>query len=99
MTPEEVHGAGSDEVDSRFKNMDASIRESLTRDLQDEDNALKPLIEKYRLEKWFQGVLDLAKEDYAECLAVETETGPNMESVVAELQRLETAIREQSTLR
>jgi len=95
MTPEDVQGAGIEEVDSRFQNMDGSIKDGFMRDLRDEDNALKPAIEKYRLERWFQGVLDLAKGDYAESLAVETESGPNMESVVTELQRLETAIQEQ----
>jgi nuclear pore complex protein Nup133 len=95
MEPKEVLGAGIDEVDSRFKNLDASIRDGIMRDMQDEDDTLKPLIDKHRLEKWFQGVLDLAKHDYAEGLAAETEDGQNMQSVALELQNLEKAIEEQ----
>lgn len=45
------------------------------RDMELEDSELKPFLDASQLEKWWQGILDLATSDHKEDVAEETEEG------------------------
>lgn len=60
--------------------------------MQSEDNELKPYIQKARLERWFQAALDLAKQDHADEIAVETEDGQRVQQAEEQLRELELGI-------
>lgn len=69
------------------------------KDMQAEDDALNPSLQQGRLEKWFQGALELAKQDYAEGVEAETTQGHNLSGAAEELLRLEQAIHEKEQAR
>ncbi|RFU29686.1 hypothetical protein B7463_g6664, partial [Scytalidium lignicola] len=94
LSPEEVIGAGVTELDHRFNGLDASIRESIMKDMQSEDDALKPFIETCRLEKWYHGAMDLAKQDFTEEVTDETNDGEMMRRVAEQLKEIESSISE-----
>jgi len=92
ITPQDVLGAGTEELDHRFKRLDTSIRERIMKDMQVEDNSLKPYIEKCRLDKWHQGTLDLATSDFRDEVAEETADGEQMRQAARKLSELEKGI-------
>ncbi len=57
-----------------------------------EDDTLKHYIEKCRLEKWFEGVLDLAKQRVEEEVTEETQVGADMKHAALHLKELEDGI-------
>lgn len=87
-------GAGTDELDHRFRGLDASIRETIMNDMQVEDGLLKPYIQASRLDKWYQGTLDLARQDYEEEIAEETNAGMRIKQAEKQLARIEEAVAE-----
>lgn len=91
-SPQDVIGAGVTELDHRFKGLDASIKESIMKDMQSEDDALKPFIDSCRLEKWYHGALDLAKQDFADAVAGETNDGERMQRMADQLKEIEASI-------
>ncbi|KAH8821044.1 Non-repetitive/WGA-negative nucleoporin C-terminal-domain-containing protein [Xylogone sp. PMI_703] len=93
-SPQEVLGAGVTELDHRFHGLDASIRDSIMKDMQSEDDALKPFIETSRLEKWYHGTLDLAKQDFTEEVTEETDNGEKMRRMADQLKEIEASISE-----
>jgi nuclear pore complex protein Nup133 len=92
LSPQEVLGACTDELDSRFHRGDASIRERIMGDMQSEDDLLKPYIDTCRLEKWHQGALDLARQDFREEVEQETNEGSDMKMAAAALEHMEKSI-------
>lgn len=87
-------GAATDELDHRFRGLDASIRETIMKDMQVEDDYLKPFIQACRLDKWYQGALDLARQDYEEEVAEETSNGTKMKQAEEQLAKREQEIAE-----
>jgi nuclear pore complex protein Nup133 len=85
-------GACTDELDDRFRGLDSSVREPLLKDMQAEDQELKDYIAKCRLEKWFEGALDLVKRDIQEEAHEETEEGEIMMRVAQKLHEKEEMI-------
>jgi nuclear pore complex protein Nup133 len=57
-----------------------------------EDAELKHYIEKCRLDKWFEGAFDLAKQSVKDELNEQTEGGINMQEIADELEREEERI-------
>jgi nuclear pore complex protein Nup133 len=94
MSPQDVLGAATDELDHRFTGLDVSIRETIMKDMEVEDDALKPYIATCRLDKWYQGALDLARQDYEEEIAEETDDGRRMKQVEDQLAQVEGDIAE-----
>lgn len=94
FSPEDVLGAGTDELDHRFRGLDASIRETIMNDMQVEDDLLKPFIQTSRLNKWYQGTLDLARQDYEEEMAEETSAGMRTKQAEEQLAQIEQAVAE-----
>lgn len=94
MSPEDVLGAGVDELDSRFAESDASIREQIMQDMFVEDATLRPLIEKCRLDQWYQSALSQAKDDHDAELNEETDDGSRMNQIATKLADLEEGIAE-----
>ncbi|PQE30489.1 hypothetical protein CJF32_00010252 [Rutstroemia sp. NJR-2017a WRK4] len=92
LSPQEVLGACTDELDSRFVRSDASIRERFMGDMQSEDDALKPYINTCRLEKWHQGALDLARQDFRDEVEQETNEGGDMKMAAAALEDMEKSV-------
>ena len=93
-SPQDVLGACTDELDHRFNGLDVSMREDLMKDMQAEDDRLKPSIQRCRLEKWYQGALDLAKQDFASEVDEETDDGKSMARAAERLREIEQRIAE-----
>ena len=94
MSPSDVLRAGIDRLPQHFASLDANQRERFTRDMELEDDALRPLMEKCRLEKWFESALDQANRDFEEVLAEETDVGKNMIGAAGRLEDIERDIKE-----
>jgi nuclear pore complex protein Nup133 len=92
INPEDVLGACTDELDQRFTGLDSSIREGIMNDMRIEDDALKQYIEACRLDKWYQGALDLAKADVKEETNAEAENGEKMRCIGKMLEAMEEKI-------
>lgn len=60
--------------------------------MKSEDAELKHYIDKCRLDKWFEGAFDLAKQSVQDELNEETEGGINMQEIADELEREEERI-------
>lgn len=93
MGPDEVFGAGTEELDSRFSRFDFSTREQIMQDMSVEDTALRPLVEKFRLEQWYQSTLVKAKDDCATELHEQTDEGGMMQQAAENLVEIEEKIR------
>jgi len=94
LSPEEILGAGTDELDHRFTGLDASIQELIMNDMQVEDDAFNSYIQTCRLDKWYKGVLDLVQQDYEEFVAQETSDGTKTKAAEEALAQLEEDIAE-----
>ncbi|QSZ32551.1 hypothetical protein DSL72_002129 [Monilinia vaccinii-corymbosi] len=95
LSPQEVIGACTVELEQRWSRIDASMRERMMQDYQIEDDALTPYLETARLEKWHQQVLDLAKQDFRNEIEEETNEGSIMNQEAAKtLEDLERSIAE-----
>jgi nuclear pore complex protein Nup133 len=92
VSPRAALGACTEELDDRFRGLDSGIRASLLKDMQAEDEFLKHYIEKCRLEKWFEGALDLAKRDVQEEMHEEMEEGKAMKEIAKQLHETEQEI-------
>ncbi|KAM3072879.1 hypothetical protein ACMFMF_007207 [Clarireedia jacksonii] len=92
LSPQEVLGACTDELDHRFHRLDASIRERIMGDMQSEDDLLKPYIDTCRLEKWHQGALDLARQDFREEVEQKTNEGGDAKKAAEMLEDIEKRI-------
>lgn len=99
LEPKEVLGAGTEEVDSRFSRLDASSQRKIMKDMQAEDEALLPYIERCRLDKWHLTTLDLAREDFRHEVAEENKDGEQMKQGAAALQELERGLLQRETSR
>jgi nuclear pore complex protein Nup133 len=93
--------AGTDQLDHRFENIDASIRERLMKNMQAERDALRPYLDTSQLEKWCRAALDLARDDFRREVDAETDEGQSMRLAALKLQEIEEGIaqREQDTAR
>jgi nuclear pore complex protein Nup133 len=78
LSPEQIIGACTDELDHRFSGLDVSIRETIMKDFQAEDKAFQVYMEKSQLEKWHTGALDLARQDHIEEVGQDTKGGLKM---------------------
>ncbi len=94
MSPQDVSGAGTEELGDRFAGSDAITRENLMKEMQIEDDAMEPLREKYRLDVWYESILDAAKCDFEHELAEETEDGQKMQQMAVRLDEVEREIKE-----
>jgi len=92
MSPEEIAGACTDELDHRFTGLDDSIQDRIMKDYQKEDDQFLIYFEKCRLNKWYVSALDQARQDFAEAIAEETKDGKNMIEAKDELENIEAAI-------
>ncbi|CAL3967495.1 unnamed protein product [Diplocarpon coronariae] len=97
--PREVLGAGSDNFEERFASSDDSTLESIMKDMQVEDDALEPLIEKYRLEQWFETIYEQAKQKYELDLEEQTDDGSAMQQGASRLAEIEQGIRKNEQTR
>jgi len=93
FNPREILGAGSDELDHRFENIDQSGRDNLMRDMKAEDDTLMSFIEHSQLDHWYQAALDLAKQDFTEEVNKETDNGESMREVASRLEEIEKSIK------
>lgn len=96
VNPQQILGASTDELDHRFKDMDASQRETLMKDMQAEDDALVPYMEHSQLDHWYQAAMDLAKEDFMDEVNRLTNDGTNMKLVALQLEEIERDLKAQS---
>lgn len=96
INPQQILGSCSDELDHRFKGMDASQRETLVKDMQAEDDALVPFIEHSQLDRWYQAAMDLAKQDFTDEVNQETNEGDSMKLVALQLAEIEKDLRAKS---
>jgi nuclear pore complex protein Nup133 len=94
VSPEDVLGAGTEELDHRFNGLDVSIREKIMKDMQAEDIQLTPFIESSRLDKWCQTALAQAKQDYTEEVNDENDGGRKMKEGEEALNKVERDIKE-----
>jgi nuclear pore complex protein Nup133 len=94
VSPEDVLGAGTEELDHRFTGLDVSIREKIMKDMQAEDVLLTPFIKSCRLDKWYQTALVQAKQDYAEEVNDENDDGRKMKEAEETLKQVERGIKE-----
>lgn len=94
MSPQEVLGACTDELDHRFNGLEGSMRDDLMKDMNVEDDRLKPFIKKCRLEKWYQGALDLAKQDFTAEVDDQTDDWKRMAHAAERLREIEKGIVE-----
>lgn len=85
ISPQSVQGACTEELDDRFRGLDDSIRSPLLKDMRDEDTALTEYIDNFRLEKWFEATLELAKKNVTDESNNETEDGYSLAVMAAEL--------------
>ncbi|KAK6604880.1 hypothetical protein H4I96_05462 [Botrytis cinerea] len=93
LTPEEVIGACTEELEQRWSRIDASMRERMMQDYQIEDDALTQYIDTARIDKWHQQAVELAKQDFREEIGAETSTGSAMDREAARtLEELERSI-------
>ena len=99
MSPQDVVGACTDELDHRFLGLDASMREEIMRDMQAEDDRLKPYIQRCRLDKWYQAALDLAREDFTREVESETDQGKKLLSAAQKLREIERGIAENEKMK
>lgn len=94
VKPQDILGAGTEDLDRRFKGLDASIRENIMKDMQLEDDAFEHMIQTCRLDKWYESAQEHAKRDFEEQLAEETEGGKMMQDAESRLEELENEIKE-----
>ena len=94
ISPENVFGACTEQLNHRFTGLDVSIQESIKKDMQAEDAALSMYIEKCQLGKWYEGALDAAKRDVMEEVNEETDGGEKMRRAAERLQEREREIAE-----
>jgi nuclear pore complex protein Nup133 len=94
MSPQDVLGACTDELDHRFDGLDASMRNEIMKDMQVEDDRLKPYIQRCQLDKWVQGALDIARQDFAEEIEGQTDDGKRMQGAAQRLREIEDKIAE-----
>jgi nuclear pore complex protein Nup133 len=94
ISPEDVLGAGTEDLDHRFTGLDASTREKIMKDMQAEDDLLTPYIESSRLDKWYQTALEQAKQDFEEEVNEENDDGRKMKEAEEVLDEVERGIKE-----
>jgi len=92
ISPSEIAGACTDELDSRFTGLDESIQDRIIRDYQVEDDNFSGYLEKCRLDQWHSSILQQAKQDFAGEITGETEDGKNMNDAKYELEEIEAII-------
>lgn len=97
ISPRDVLGAGTETLELRFTGLDEHIRDTIMRDMQAEDDALLPLIEQNRLDKWHHSVLELAKADFAKEVDEETDGGKLMQEAEEMLEETEKRIKSNET--
>jgi nuclear pore complex protein Nup133 len=94
ISPQDVLGAGATELDHRFNGLDAGMREEIMKDMQVEDDQLRPYIQRCRLEKWHQAAVDLAKQDFTAEVDDQTDDGKKMLKAADKLREIEKGIAE-----
>ena len=94
ISPEDVVGAGTENLDHRFTRLDVGLREKIMKDMQVEDAILTPFIESSRLAKWYQTALTQARQDYAEEVNAENDAGRKMKEAEEALDQRERVIKE-----
>ncbi|KAN0108353.1 Non-repetitive/WGA-negative nucleoporin C-terminal domain containing protein [Hyaloscypha variabilis] len=94
VSPEDVLGAGTEDLARRFTGLEVSTREKIIKDMQAEDALLAPYIESSRLDKWYQTALAQAKQDYAEEMNDENDDGRKMKEAEEALDQVERVIKE-----
>lgn len=92
VSPRGALGAYAEELDDRFRSLDAGVKAPLLKDMRAEDETLNQYIEKSRLEKWFEGALDLAKRDVQDEVSDETEEGEAMKEMAKQVYEMEQKI-------
>lgn len=94
MSPQDVLGACTTELDHRFNGLDAGMREEIMKDMQVEDDQLRPYMQRCRLDKWYQAATDLAKQDFAAEVDDRTDDGEQMLKAADKLREIEKGIAE-----
>jgi hypothetical protein len=92
VSPRGALGACTEELDDRFRSLDAGVKVPLLKDMRAEDEALNQYIEKSRLEKWFEAALDLAKRDVQDEVNEEMEEGEAMKEMAKQVYEMEQKI-------
>jgi nuclear pore complex protein Nup133 len=88
--PQDVAGACTEDLYEQLNRLNANLREGILKDMRVEDEALKPLIDTCRLDKWYQSALDLAKQDSADEVdetAIENKKMPDIAEKLASIER------------
>jgi nuclear pore complex protein Nup133 len=98
ISPQEVSGACTKKLPDRFNGLDINVKEGILKDMQTEDNALKPYVEGSRLDQWYQSALDLAKEDFTREVDEETDDGGKMGDAAQDLEKIEKDITEKEKI-
>ncbi|KAH8596344.1 Non-repetitive/WGA-negative nucleoporin C-terminal-domain-containing protein [Bisporella sp. PMI_857] len=98
LSPQDILGAGTRELDHRFDRLDVSIRETIMKDMQAEDSALSLFIEQSQLDNWYKAAMDLAKSDFEGEVHLETNEGDSMRYAASLLQEKEQSIKGQAKL-
>jgi len=92
ISPRGALGACTEELDDRFRSLDAGVKTTLLKDMRAEDETLNQYIEKSRLEKWFEAALDLAKRDVQDEVNEEMEEGEAMKEMAKQVYEMEQKI-------
>src|SRR5277367_5542448 len=92
VSPRGALGACTEELDDRFRSLDAGVKAPLLKDMRAEDETLNQYIEKSRLEKWFESALDLAKRDVQDEVRNETEESEAMKEMAKQVYEMEQKI-------
>jgi len=92
VSPQGALGACTEELDDRFRSLDAGVKAPLLKDMQAEDDSLRRYIEKSRLEKWFEGAFDLAKRDVQDEVNEEMEESEAMKEMAKQVFKMEQTI-------
>lgn len=93
LSPQEVIGACTDELEQRWSRIDASMRKRMMEDYQIEDEVLNSYLETARIENWHQQAAELAKQDFRNEIGAESTEGSIMNREAARtLEDLERSI-------
>ncbi|TQS39349.1 hypothetical protein Golomagni_00129 [Golovinomyces magnicellulatus] len=97
ISPQESLGAGTEDLEFRYRRLDISLREKIIKDMQTEDHNLKRLIDECRLNEWHMTVLDLVKHDFENQTREEEDNAKREQEAVDELTFIEKSLQEKES--
>lgn len=94
VTPTALSTAPATTLDTRYHSLDAGVRAPLLSDLAAEDVTLREYMTHHRLQKWFEGALDLARRSVEGEKKEKEEGERGMREVAERLGEIEREIEE-----